>query len=289
VTKPILSVVIPTWNRASIVCEAVASALKQRVGEVEVIVVDDASRDVTIALLNRTFGPQIRVLRLEKRRGPGAARNAGAELARGEFVAFLDSDDVWLPGKLDVELRVFAEFPEANAVISDSRNFFEGAVDSSSRFAQNGLLAATQGALRLAEDCAWLWTNSTSTVHTCGVTVRREVLTQLGRALFAEDLSCCEDWEFQMRLYQLGHIVVLPEVYSWVRRFDDGSRPGRAIPGTAPTPEQEIVLLQARLTVIKRSETWLNGLRADLAVELERFRIETEARLKRLTIKVQTA
>lgn len=288
-TNPILSVVIPTWNRASIVCEAVASALKQRVGEVEVIVVDDASTDETIALLNRTFGPQIRVLRLQKRRGPGGARNAGAELARGEFVAFLDSDDVWLPGKLDVELRVFAEFPQAKAVISDSRNFFEGVVDGSSRFAQNGLLAATQGALRLAEDCAWLWTNSTSTVHTCGVTVRREVLTQLGRTLFAEDLSCCEDWEFQMRLYQLGQIVVLPEVYSWVRRFEDGSRPGRGIPGTTPTQEQEIVLLQARLTVIKRSETWLSGLRADLAVELERFRVETEARLKRLRVKVQTA
>lgn len=288
-TNPILSVVIPTWNRASIVCEAVASALKQRVGEVEVIVVDDASTDETIALLNRTFGPQIRVLRLQKRRGPGGARNAGAELARGEFVAFLDSDDVWLPGKLDVELRVFAEFPQAKAVISDSRNFFEGVVDGSSRFAQNGLLAATQGALRLAEDCAWLWTNSTSTVHTCGVTVRREVLTQLGRTLFAEDLSCCEDWEFQMRLYQLGQIVVLPEVYSWVRRFEDGSRPGRSIPGTTPTQEQEIVLLQARLTVIKRSETWLSGLRADLAVELERFRVETEARLRRLRVKVQTA
>ena len=288
-TKPILSVVIPTWNRASIVCEAVASALKQRVGEVEVIVVDDASRDETIALLNRTFGAQIRVLCLRNRSGSGAARNAGAELAQGEFVAFLDSDDVWLPGKLDVELRLFAEFPEANAVISDSRNFFEGVVDGSSRFAQNGLLSATQGAIRLAEDCAWLWTNSTSTVHTCGVIVRRDVLKQLGRTLFAEDLSCCEDWEFQMRLYQLGHIVVLPEVYSWVRRFDDGSRPGRAIPGTAPTREQEIVLLQARLTVIERSKSWLHGLRADLAVELERFRVETEGRLKRLSIKVQTA
>ena len=288
-TKPILSVVIPTWNRASIVCEAVASALKQRVGEVEVIVVDDASRDETIALLNRTFGAQIRVLCLRNRSGSGAARNAGAELAQGEFVAFLDSDDVWLPGKLDVELRLFAEFPEANDVISDSRNFFEGVVDGSSRFAQNGLLSATQGAIRLADDCAWLWTNSTSTVHTCGVIVRRDVLKQLGRTLFAEDLSCCEDWEFQMRLYQLGHIVVLPEVYSWVRRFDDGSRPGRAIPGTAPTREQEIVLLQARLTVIERSKSWLHGLRADLAVELERFRVETEGRLKRLSIKVQTA
>jgi glycosyltransferase involved in cell wall biosynthesis len=289
VTNPLLSVVIPTWNRAHIVCEAVASALKQRVGSVEVIVVDDASTDATVQLLNRTFGSQIRLLQLETRRGAGAARNLGAELARGEFVAFLDSDDIWLPGKLSAELRVFGAFPHANAVVSDSQNFFEGVADGRTRFAQNGLLAATQSRVRFAEDCAWLWTNSTNTAHTCGITVRREVLAEIGRTLFAEDLPCCEDWEFQMRLYQLGQIVVLPQVFSWVRRFNDDSRPGRSIPGQAPTRDQEIMLLRGRLAVIERSKSWLHGLRADLAVELERFRLETEARLKRLTVKVQTA
>ena len=288
-TNPLLSVVIPTWNRAHIVCEAVASALKQRVGAVEVIVVDDASTDPTIQLLNRTFGAQIRLLQLKNRRGPGAARNMGAELARGEFVAFLDSDDIWLPGKLNAELRLFAAFPDANAVVSDSQNFFEGVADGSSRFAQNGLAAATQRRVRLAEDCAWLWTNSMNTAHTCGITVRREALARIGKQLFAEDLPCCEDWEFQMRLYQLGRIVILPQVFSWVRRFNDDSRPGRAVPGQAPTNEQEILLLGSRLAVIERSQAWLDGLRADLAVERERFRLETEARLKRLTVKVQTA
>ena len=288
-TNPLLSVVIPTWNRAHIVCEAVASALKQRVGAVEVIVVDDASTDATIQLLNRTFGAQIRLLQLKNRRGPGAARNMGAELARGEFVAFLDSDDIWLPGKLNAELRLFAAFPDANAVVSDSQNFFEGVADGSSRFAQNGLAAATQRRVRLAENCAWLWTNSMNTAHTCGITVRREALARIGKQLFAEDLPCCEDWEFQMRLYQLGRIVILPQVFSWVRRFNDDSRPGRAVPGQAPTNEQEILLLGSRLAVIERSQAWLHGLRADLAVERERFRLETEARLKRLTVKVQTA
>ena len=289
VTSPLLSVVIPTWNRAHIVCEAVASALKQRVGAVEVIVIDDASTDSTVQLLDRTFGSQIRVLQLDSRRGPGAARNAGAELARGEFVAFLDSDDIWLPRKLSAELRVFSAFPHANAVVSDSQNFFEGVPDGSSRFAQNGLLAATQRRVRFAEECAWLWTNSTNTAHTCGITVRRAALAQIGRTLFAEDLPCCEDWEFQMRLYQLGQIVVLPQVLSWVRRFNDDSRAGRAIPGQAPTRKQEMILLRSRLAVIERSKSWLPELRADLAVELERFRVETEARLQRLTVKVQTA
>ena len=289
VSKPLLSVVIPTWNRAHVVCEAVESALAQLYRGVEVIVVDDASTDNTAELLTKTFGSRIHLLRLATRRGPGAARNAGALLACGEFVAFLDSDDIWLPGKFDAELRVFAESPHANAVVSDSQNFFEGQADGETRFAQNGLVNATNGRTVFIEDCAWLWTNSMNTAHTCGITVRRKVLAQLGRRLFAEDLSCCEDWEFQLRLYHLGRVVVLPKVYSWVRRFNDGSRNGRGVPGQPPTRDQTIMLLRARLTVIERSSAWLLGLRADLATEFERFRVETESDLIQLTAKAKTA
>jgi glycosyltransferase involved in cell wall biosynthesis len=289
VTKPLLSVVIPTWNRAHIVGEAIESALNQRVGEVEVIVVDDCSTDTTLELLKKTFGSRVHVLQMATRCGQGTARNAGALLATGEFVGFLDSDDVWLPGKLDAELRVFAGHPAAIAVISDSQNFFEGERDAASRFAQNGLRAATQGRVRLVDDCDWMWTNSTITAHMCGITVRRIVLAKLGPRLFAEDLSVCEDWEFQMRLYSLGRVAVLPEIYSWVRRFNDDSRMGRSIPGQEPTREQEIALLRARLTVMERSKTWLHDLRADLAAELERFRMQTEDQLFELTVRVMTA
>ncbi len=288
-TKPLLSVVIPTWNRAHVVCEAIESALNQRAGKIEVIVVDDYSTDETVGLVKKTFGAGVRVLQLIDHRGQGAARNAGAVLATGEFVGFLDSDDLWLPGKLDAELRVFAEHPAVNAVISDSQNSFAGKRDRTSRFAQNGLLTATRKRVRLVDDCDWLWTNSTITAHMCGITLRREVLAQLGHRLFAEDLSVCEDWEFQMRLYHFGPVAVLPQIYSSVRRFNDGSRLGRGIPGQAPTREQEIMLLRARLTVMERSRSWLHGLRADLAAELERFRAENEAQLSRLTAKVMTA
>ena len=279
-TKPLLSVVIPTWNRAYVVCEAIESALNQRAGEVEVIVVDDCSTDTTVDLVKKTFGSRVQILQQLTRGGQGAARNAGVLLACGEFVGFLDSDDLWLPGKLDAELRVFAQHPDAIAVISDSETFFEGRRDSSeSRFSQTGLLAATQGRVRLVDDCDWMWTNSTLTAHMSGITVRRTALAQLGPTLFAGDLSVCEDWEFQMRLYSLGPVAVLPELYTWIRRFDDDSRHGRSIPGQAPNRQQEIALLRARLTVMARSKTRLNGLHADLAAELERFRSETEERL----------
>ena len=272
--RPLLSVVIPTWNRAALVSDAINSAMQQRAGEVEVIVVDDASTDGTVALLKSQFGSLIHLLRLEHRRGPGGARNAGARVARGEFVGFLDSDDVWLPGKLEAELRVFADFPDADVVVSDSQNFFEGVADGESRFAQNGLLEATQGEIRRARDCRWLWTNSMNTVHTCSITVRREALLKLGEKLFAEDLVCCEDWEFQMRLYHSCRVVVLPHVWSHVRRFNDASRQGRGVPGRQTTPEQDLVLLQSRMKVMERSG-WLKGLDANLAAEFERFRMKT--------------
>ena len=288
-TRPLLSVVIPTWNRAHIVCEAIESALNQRAGEVEVIVVDDCSTDATLALVKKTFGSRVQLLQMAARCGQGTARNAGTLLAAGEFVGFLDSDDVWLPGKLDAELRVFNQHPTAIGVISASQNFFEGQRDAASRFAQNGLLDATRGSVRLVDECDWMWTNSTITAHMCGITVRRSALARLGPRLFAEDLSVCEDWEFQMRLYSLGQVAVLPQIYSWVRRFNDGSRNGRSIPGQAPTRDQKIALLRARLTVMERSKTWLHDLRADLAAELDRFRNETEEQLSELTVKVMTA
>ena len=277
----LLSAIIPTWNRAHLVCDAINSALNQRPGDVEVIVVDDASTDNTAALIQDTYGECVRLLRLSQRGGAGAARNAGVALARGELVAFLDSDDTWLPGKLDAELRVFEHFPEAEAVLSDSQNFFEHQPDGPSRFVQNGLLAATRGEVRWANECDWLWTNSTNTVHTCSVTVRREALTGLAPRLFAEDLDCCEDWEFQMRVCHQCRVIVLPKVLAHVRRFDDNSRNGRGIPGRQSTTDQEMRLLRDRLTVMQRA-SWLRDLDSPLASELERFRRQTANRLSEL-------
>ncbi len=280
-TTPLLSVVIPTWNRAPLVCEAVESALSQRIGEVEVIVVDDGSTDDTSNILTRNFGSRIHLLRLPSRRGVGAARNAGIRQASGELLAFLDSDDLWLPGKLDAELRVLEQFPDAEAVVSDSLCFVEGQADDRSRFALTGLLSAAQGQVRWASECQWLWTNSMKAVQMSSVILRRKALAHLDGTLFAEDLLSCEDWEFQMRVYHRCRVVVLPEVWTWARCLDDGARLGRWDPGKPFTREQEVGLLRDRLTVMERSH-WLTGLDTDLAAELERFRNDTTRQLTRI-------
>ena len=281
VTNPILSVVIPTRNRAHLVGEAIESALNQRPGQVEVIVVDDGSTDDTAKVITETFGSRIRLLRTPERRGAGAARNAGLRVARGEFIAFLDDDDLWLQGKLEAELKALERFPDADGIVSDSLTFVQGQVAPQSFFMKNGLLAATQGHVRWINELPWLWTNSLNGVAMCSITVRRRVLDQRGDKWFAEDLISCEDWELEMWVYHHWRIVALPEVFAWIRRLDDGARVNRSTPGKPPTSEQEFLYLRDRLTVIERSH-WPRGLRADLAAELENCREDTVRRLAQL-------
>lgn len=100
-----VSVVIPTRNRAAFVGDAVATALGQAGVDLEVIVVDDASDDSTPERVRRIADPRVRLVRRERAGGPGSARNAGAEAARGEWVAFLDDDDLWAPDKLRRQLE----------------------------------------------------------------------------------------------------------------------------------------------------------------------------------------
>ena len=280
-TNPILSVVIPTRNRAYLVGEAIESALNQRPGQVEVIIVDDGSTDDTAKVVTERFGSRVRLLRTPERRGAGAARNAGLRVARGELVAFLDDDDLWLPGKLESELNALEQFPDADGVVSDSLQFVQGQVAPQSFFMRNGLLAATQGQVRWINELPWLWTNSLNGVAMCSITLRRRVLDQKGEKWFAEDLVSCEDWELEMWVYHHWRIVALPEVWAWIRRLDDGVRVGRAAPGKPPTIEQERLYLRDRLTVIERSH-WLRGLRSDLAAELENTRADTLRRLASL-------
>ena len=276
-----LSVVIPTWNRAHLVCEAVESALGQEGAELEVIVVDDGSADGTAEVIERRFGKSVKLLRMATRSGVGAARNEGVCQATGDLLGFLDSDDLWLPGKLKAELDVLERFPDAEAIVSDSRFIVDGQFSGTSRFAENGALAATGGRAQWVDDSPWLWTIPRNGISTCGITLCRPTVTKLGQPLFATDLDSCEDWELEVRLYQECRVVALPEVWSHVRWIDDGTRIGRACPGQPRSREQEIGLQRDRLTVIERSIR-PDRLTADLASALADFRSRIRSELARL-------
>ena len=115
----LFSVVIPSFNRAEMAKEAVESVLGQSFKDVEVIVVDDGSKDNTESVMGE-FGDRI-VFHRQANGGVASARNKGASLATGDYVCYLDSDDLWPENKLEVFAEVIQRYPEAGFLFSDFR------------------------------------------------------------------------------------------------------------------------------------------------------------------------
>jgi glycosyltransferase involved in cell wall biosynthesis len=109
--NPLVSVIIPCFNYGQFVGEAIQSVLNQTYPDLEVIVVDDGSTDTTRDVVYSFRDPRIRYV-YQENAGENVARNTGIQQARGEFIAFLDADDLWLPQKLEKQLRLFEEDPE---------------------------------------------------------------------------------------------------------------------------------------------------------------------------------
>src|SRR5437016_1937557 len=121
-SKPLVSVVIPTYNRAQRTIASTESVFAQTYTNLEIIVIDDGSKDGSSEIIEKFLeerkrtqhGRQIHYFK-QPNQGASAARNAGIERARGEFIAFLDSDDTWLPDKLERQLAAMEQFPGCGA------------------------------------------------------------------------------------------------------------------------------------------------------------------------------
>ena len=120
-SSPLVSVIIPTYNRAALACEAVESVLQQTYGNLEIIVVDDGSTDDTTAAMAK-YGDKVRYSR-RPNAGVNAARNLGIKQARGEFLAFLDSDDLWAPYKIELQVRLLRFFTDVGFTFSNFHIF----------------------------------------------------------------------------------------------------------------------------------------------------------------------
>jgi glycosyltransferase involved in cell wall biosynthesis len=118
---PKISVIIPTLNSVRFIGEAIDSALNQSVPVSEILVVDGGSRDGTVEAARKIGGP-VQVLSQEGRGRPGA-RNTGLRRATGDFIALLDSDDLWVPGKLAAQLDFFKKYSEIEMVFGDMALF----------------------------------------------------------------------------------------------------------------------------------------------------------------------
>ena len=193
--NPTVSVVVPAYNAARHIAECLESIQKQN-AEVpfEVIVVDDGSTDDTRERVARF--PDVRLLRQENA-GPSAARNHGIREARGQYVAFLDSDDLWTPDKLRVQMAVFEAHPEAALVFGDCRRFTDGGAMSETFFEESGYSAEFTGEHGLvAEPYVRLFRGNY--IPTGSVILRKSCLDETG--MFDERRRYVEDLELWLRV-----------------------------------------------------------------------------------------
>lgn len=200
---PRVSVVIPTYNRRRLVVEAIDSVLAQGEDGVEILVVDDGSTDDTVPFVRRLRAPVV-VIPIPHCGLSGRVRNVGIRRARGALVALLDSDDLWLPGKLGRQLEYFAAHPGIAIVYTNQYRHEGGRILARTRFDQFPPWSRPLYRETLDGFC----------VQTSSVMMRREVFDAVG--LFAEDLLCYEDLDMWSRLserYEFGFIETPLVVY----------------------------------------------------------------------------
>ena len=214
-----VSVVIPTHDRGRVVVEAIESALAQTHPPLEVIVVDDGSTDDTAERVGRLRDARVRYLR-RPHAGVSAARNAGIAAATGDLVAFLDSDDLWKPDKVEAEIAALARYPSAAGVFSDLEKV-DGAtfVPSFMRRTRvfSRLLAerAYREGLLLSPRALYLCLLQEVPIKTPALTVRRSALERVGG--FNEAWTSSEDWEFLLRFARRGSLVYVDRPLAVIR------------------------------------------------------------------------
>ena len=190
---PTVSVVIPTFNRAHLLPDAVNSVLDQTVPVLEILIADDGSTDDTVAWVRRRAATEPRIKLIPcVHGGVSRARNAAIAEAQGEWIAFIDSDDQWEPAKLDRQFRLLARDRDLVALFS-GLSFHDGARP----------LLPRQDPSLFALRCTAVVPQPSVAV------VRTDALRAVGG--FDPDLPTCEDWDLWFRLRKLGRFGVVRE------------------------------------------------------------------------------
>jgi glycosyltransferase involved in cell wall biosynthesis len=192
---PLVSVIIPTYNRAELVQEALASVEAQTFRDFEILVVDDGSTDDTAEALASLKG--IRVLRHDCRRGVAAARNLGIAEARGEWLAFLDSDDLWLTDKLARQMAYLKDRPDLLLCQTDEV------------WVRNRIKVNKPVSHRKVAGKIFLPSLERCMISPSAVVLHRRLLSDHGG--FDEEMPAAEDYDLWLRLtwrYQVGLVEV---------------------------------------------------------------------------------
>lgn len=194
--QELVSVVIPAYNRENTIRRAVDSVLRQTYDNLEVIIVDDGSTDGTVRMIEEYNDKRIRLICQKERGGANKARNTGIAGSKGVYIAFQDSDDEWLPDKLEMQIQMmereslFACYSAYNLCEGDSIRIIPGDYKNRDKY-QTGLRNI------LAEH---------NVVGTPTLVIKREVLIMLGDEYFDERLPRMQDYDFVVRLTKVCEV-----------------------------------------------------------------------------------
>jgi glycosyltransferase involved in cell wall biosynthesis len=265
--NPLVSVIIPTYNRGHVVPEAIESVLRQTYLRLEVIVVDDGSTDNTPECLQQ-FAGRIRVVTQENA-GPAAARNRGIEMARGELIAFLDSDDLWLPRKLERQVTLLQKAGKGVpcCLCNICMRWNEREIDSFQIASMKPSLV--EGiCVNVDEMIAtrFLLLNQ-------GVVVRRQTLAKIGG--FDESLRLLEDHDLALRLSLEGPWAFIRDPLVIWRESKEGSLYRDARKDELRSREPLVGILERHLLRVERANR--PSLRRHVIRELNHIRRELRA------------
>ena len=183
-SKPLVSVIIPTFNRGYCLEESIRSVLEQSFIDFELVVVDDGSTDNTSELVRRF--PAVKLIRLEENRGVSFARNRGVVEAQGDWVGFLDSDDLWEQGKLATQVKWIERHPDLQMVYTDEI------------WIRNGVRVNPMNKHRKYSGDIFRYCLPLCIVSPSSVLLRTKVLSEVGG--FDESMPVCEDYDLWLRI-----------------------------------------------------------------------------------------
>ncbi|MGH6659057.1 MAG: glycosyltransferase family 2 protein [Sphingomicrobium sp.] len=206
---PRISVIIPTYNRQQMIGEAIDSVLAQRFADFELIVVDDRSTDDSAAIVAAYTDPRVKLIVLDHNKGSNAARNAGIGAARAPLLCFLDSDDLYLPGKLEFVGRAFAADPSLDVLVDSSMRVASPRAKVRIMENRNPVTGST-------EEFALALFRKHLFKSTSAISVKREAAIRAGQ--FAEDIRQRQDFDFLIRLTESAHCKSTDEIL-WVKRW----------------------------------------------------------------------
>jgi len=218
----LISVIIPCYNRGHSIERAVRGVLLQTYQNIDLIVVDDASTDASVDIVQAIDDPRLRLIRHQTNRGASAARNTGIEAAKGDLLAFQDSDDNWFPEKLDVQMRRFCELSDDYVAVFCTKIIYGRSINRKGKKSygmRHASCVPGPGQPPKSGDLSkeFLWGNFMGPPT---VVLKKDAYFRTSG--FDRRLKNNNDWDFNLRLSRQGKIAFIDEPLMLVYDSSDG-------------------------------------------------------------------